>query len=423
MFTLLKFAFRNIFRFKRRTFITFSAVSFGLALLIIIISLLNGMDKQSISNIINCQTSHIKVFKKGYFDKRDDFPMNLTIKNPDQYHSAIKEIPGVKAVENRILFAASLIKGMDELPCLGVAIEPQRDPDLFNIKQSLQKGEWLEPDDNNILVGNDLAKDMDLEVGDLITIRMISASDDERYSWNALDLEIKGVFESGNPSVDSNRIILPMKVAQEGLSMESEVTEIVIRLNSDEDKLIEKVRGKVAAKLNPQEQNHEVFSWKDLASTFLAISKIKTKYSSFIVFIMLFVASIGIINTMLMTVLERTREIGMLGAMGMKKIDIMKLFIFEGGFIGVFGAIFGCLFGGLASWYLEVKGWSMASLGEMMTDISKAAYPVKDVFYADLTPGVLVMTFIFGVVIATLASVYPARRAAKLDPIQALRHI
>jgi len=423
MFTLLKFAFRNIFRFKRRTFITFFAVSFGLALLIIIISLLNGIDKQSISNIINCQTSHIKVFKKGYFDKRDDFPMNLTIKNPHQYHKAIKEIPGVKAVENRILFAASLIKGMDELPCLGVAIEPLRDPDLFNIKQSLQKGEWLEPDDNNILVGNDLAKDMDLEVGDLITIRMVSASDDEKYSWNALDLEIKGIFESGNPTVDSNRIILPMKVAQEGLSMESEVTEIVVRLTSDEDKLIAKVQGRLTASLDPDKQILETYSWKDLASTFLAISKIKTKYSGFIVFIMLFVASIGIINTMLMTVLERTREIGMLGAMGMKKSDIMKLFIFEGGFIGIFGAIFGCLFGGLASWYLEVKGWSMASLGEMMADMSKAAYPIKDVFYADLTVGVLLMTFIFGVFIATLASVYPARRAANQNPIQALRHI
>lgn len=423
MFTLLKIAFRNIFRFKRRTFITFFAVSFGLALLIIVIALLNGIDKQSISNIINCQTSHIKIFKKGYYDKRDDLPMNFIIKNPDQYHQAIKQISGVKAVENRILFAASLIKGMDELPCLGVAVEPQRDPDLFNIKQSLQEGEWLQPDDNNVLVGNDLAEDMGLAVGDTITIRMVSASDDERYSWNAVDLEIKGIFESGNPTVDSGYIILPIDVAQKSLSMESAVTEVVVRLTSDEDKLIANVKNQLEKTLNPDGENLEAYTWKDLASTFLAISKIKTKYSSIVIFIMLFVASIGIINTMLMAVLERTREIGMLGALGMKKSEIMKLFIFEGGFIGFFGSLMGCLLGGLVSWYLEVKGWPLSSLGDMMEEFSKAAYPVKDVFYADLTGGVLVMTFLFGVAIAVLASVYPARRAAKLDPIQALRHI
>ena len=85
MLPYFKLAFRNIFRFKRRTFITFVATSLGLALLIITIALMNGIDKDSISNIINCQTSHIKVFKQGYFDKRNDFPLDLTIRDPQLF--------------------------------------------------------------------------------------------------------------------------------------------------------------------------------------------------------------------------------------------------------------------------------------------------------------------------------------------------
>ena len=142
-----------------------------------------------------------------------------------------------------------------------------------------------------------------------------------------------------------------------------------------------------------------------------------------IIFIMLFIASMGIINTMLMSVMERTREIGMFSAMGMKKSEIMTLFIFEGGFIGAIGALLGCILGGLASWYFEVKGLSLAGWGETYEKVAQSIYPVKDVFYADLTMDVLVMTFIFGVGIAVLASFYPARKAAKLNPIEALRHI
>jgi putative ABC transport system permease protein len=425
MWSLLKLAFRNVFRFKRRTFITLAAISVGLALLVISISLLDGIDQQSISNIINCQTSHIKIFKKGYFDRKDKLPMDLTITGAEELQVLIGEIQDVRATENRIFFGASLIKGVDELPCLGVAIETEKDPDLFNIKESILEGEWLRPGEAKVLIGKGLAKDIGLKVGDLITVRMITSSEEDDFSWNAMDLEVKGIFESGNPTVDNMRIIVPLKTAQEGLSLGTDVTEIVVRLKSGDDRVIERVMVGIRERLKSKNLNLEVYSWKDLAGDFLMISQMKSKGTGMIVFILLFIASMGIINTMLMAVMERTREIGMMAALGMKKSEIMKLFIFEGGFIGVFGSLLGCLLGGLVSWYLEVEGWSMSFLARSpdMKRIMESVYPVKDLYYADLTFNTLLLTFLFGTAIAILASMYPARKAAKMNPIQALRHI
>ena len=425
MGSMIKLAFRNVFRYKRRTLVTFLSVSLGLALLIVSISLLNGSDKQASGNIINSQSSHLVIFHQGYFQNKDDLPMNLLIKDPDKIRSLVTALPAVKMAESRILFAAGLIKGMDELPCLGIAIEPALDPEIFNIKESLVQGEWLEEDEWKMLIGKDLARDAGLSVGDTVTLRVVTSKDREELTWNVIDLDIKGIFDSGNPAVDSQNIYIPIKQARESLVLDAEATEIVVRLHTTlpRDQEILEAQTRIRQVLQTLPGNFEVHTWKDLAGMFLLISQGKSKRAAMIILIMLFIASMGIINTMLMAVLERTREIGMFSALGMKSSQIRGLFILEGGIIGVLGSSLGCILGGLGGWYLEVHGVSIGDLGNSAQKIVASTFPLKDAFYADLSVGVLVLAFVLGTVISLVASVYPAARAAKLDPIDALRHV
>ena len=420
--SLIKLGMRNIFRFKKRTFITLSAVSLGLALLIIGITIMNGADKHSLSNIIDSQTSHIKIFKKGYFEEKDELPTDKIIRKSNALMENIRSLDSVIGAEMRIMFPGSLIKGSDELPCIGVGIEPELDPLVFNIKESLVEGEWIEKGEYHIIIGRSFAEDLSLGVGDIITARVITSRVDNQFTWNAVDFEIKGIFDTSNPNVNNGFVFLPVEIAQEAMSLESGVTEIAIRLNTDDSDKIREVKKILQNEISNSGLDYNVFSWDQLAGDFLAISKMKTKNTTILIMIMLFIASMGIINTMLMAVHERTREIGMMMALGMKKSEIKKVFLFEGGFIGVLGSLLGCVLGGLGSWYLEVYGVSMRSFGETYEEIVAAFYPIKDRFYADLTFEPLLYTFLLGTFISVAATYYPASRAAKMDPVEALRH-
>ncbi len=427
MWNLMKLAFRNIFRSRRRTMITFSAVSLGLALLVLNISFLDGIDIQSIRNLVNSQTSHITIYAPGYFQEKDQLPMDITIADPGRIQELLKADPGIKAAEARLRFGAGLIKGMDEIPCTGVGIEPEIDPDVFNIKHSMVEGKWLGAEDEAVVIGVNLARDVGLAVGDIITLRMIASSSDKdgEVTWNAVDLEIKGIFNTGNPSVDGQMIYLPMAVARDGLGLENEATEIVVRLHgaAEDNGSVEEARTRIAGIVENAGLDVEIYSWRDLAGDFLTISEMKTQRTAFIVMIMLFIASMGIVNTMLMAVLERTREIGMMTALGMKRGEIMKLFIMEGGFIGGIGSIVGCIAGGLAGWYFSVHGLNFGSPDGAMQKMTSAFYPIKGAFYADVNFSVMLFTFLLGTVVAVLACIYPALRAARLNPVEALRSI
>jgi putative ABC transport system permease protein len=414
---LFKLAFRNVFRYKRRTIITFSAISYGLGLMAVGICLYNGVDTHAMDNIIDYQTAHLKVLAPGYFEEKDEVPLKFTIDEAQEIKRLLKDNQDIQGIESRTLFQASIISGMDELPCLGVAIEPEIDPTVFKIKDSIKDGRFLEPSESKIILGSGLARDLGLEVGDECTLRIFFSIED--FIWNALDLEIIGIAKTENPIVNRGTVFIPLSIAQEALSLENRVTELAVRIK-DRSRLLE-VRDFIKSRLASLGKDYEVVTFEEYASDFKELMRLRSRIQALIPLMMILIATLGIVNTMLMAVMERTREIGMLAAMGMRKMEVMLVFIFEGALIGIFGSLAACVIGALGGWYLEAKGLSMAFLGEKVVDM--ISFLPMEVYYGDLTAGTLIFTFILGTVISILASFYPAYKAVKLDPIQALRHV
>jgi ABC-type lipoprotein release transport system permease subunit len=406
---LLKIAFRNIFRHFTRTFLTFLAIAIGLAFLIIMDSMLTGMDQESFDKIINYETGHVKIFHREYREDEENLPLRKSINKPADIIKRLGMETDVAGVTSRINFRILLSDGIDQFPAVGIAINPADDQTVFKLKQAVAKGEFFSNNDEEaMLLGEGLAEDFGVDVGDYLTVLTRTKFD----TYQALDLRIKGILKTEDPKIDWTAVVIPLGLGQESLDMGKAVTEIDIKLK--DPARIQEFRDNLAKEIT----GVEVATWKDLAADVIAIAQAKRGGTSFILFSVFLIALIGISNTILLAAFERTREIGMMAAMGMNRKQIVRLFVLEGAMIGVLGSIVGCLLGILFNYPLVEYG---INWGFMMRDIGDVGYRVTGVSRGIWNPTMIVITFVAGIVISALTSIYPARVASKMEPTEALR--
>ncbi|NQU18420.1 MAG: ABC transporter permease [Candidatus Saganbacteria bacterium] len=408
---LIKLAFRNIFRHFNRTFLTFLAIALGLMLLIIMDSMLSGIDQESFNKIINYETGHIKIFDKNYREDEENLPLDKSIEKPDSIIKALGKDPEVAGVTSRINFRIMLSNGVDQYPAVGIAVNPKDDQSVFLLKQALEKGRFFSKnDEETMLLGEGLAEDFGVDVGDYLTVLTRTKHD----TYQALDLRIKGILKTEDPKIDWAAVVIPLGLGQASLDMGSAVTEIDIKLKNPNK--TKEFRDRLAKDLT----GFEVATWQDLASDVIAMSQAKRGGSVFLLFSVFLIALIGISNTILLAAFERTREIGMMAAMGMKRSQIIRLFVLEGAMIGVMGSIVGCLLAVLLNFPFVKYGLNW---GFLMRDMGDIGYRVTGVSRGVWNINMIVGAFIFGIVVSAITSIYPARVASKMDPTEALKKI
>ena len=225
-------------------------------------------------------------------------------------------------------------------------------------------------------------------------------------------MRVKGILKTEDPQIDWSAIVIPLGLGQESLDMGNAVTEICIKLKDPTQ--MDEFRDRLAAEI----PGVEVATWKDLAADVIAIAQAKRGGTSFLLFSVFLIALIGISNTILLAAFERTREIGMMAAMGMNRKQIVKLFVLEGAMIGLLGSIAGCFLGILINIPFVKYGLNW---GIYMRDIGDFGYRITGVSRGVWNPTMIVGTFIFGIVVSALTSIYPARVASKMEPTEALR--
>ncbi len=409
----LRIAWRNLQRNRRRTWITASTVAVAVLLLQAIQSLMIGLERQSFDNLINYQTAHAKLFPEGYFEMRDEMPLEYVFSHLDELEGRVRGVSGVAAATPRLVFSAQISNGSDQVACLGVGIDVSgSDSDVFRISEAVVRGGYLAPGDEGILLGSGLAELFQVSTGDWLTV----LAKTQAGAYEAVDLPVLGLVGTGNPLIDQNSFLLPLDAARVLLDMGPVATELAVRFSSSSggDATLQRLREAMAAT-----DGAEVKGWREMESDFMSLVQMKRTGQAIMLALFLVMAVVGITNTILMAAFERTREIGMLMAMGLRAAGIRRLFLTEGALAGLLGGAVGSLVAfAIIAWLTRVGIDLTAMYGDM--DIG---YPVRGVVYPAVDVIVLLVCWLATGVLAALASLYPAARASAQDPAEALRHV
>lgn len=413
IWAICRLAWRNLARNRRRTWITATTVSGAILLLQFMSAMMLGLEEQSFDNLIYYQTGHAKLFAEGYYDEREELTLDYTLSELELLQEKIQEVRGVAASTPRLVFSAMISDGIDQTPVVGTGIDLEgSDTDVFRLPQAVVDGRFFESGEEGILLGSGLAKFFGVATGDWLTI----LAKTKTGAYEALDMPVVGVVGTGNPVIDQNSFMIPLRTARNMLGMEGEATELAIRFQAgfSEKAVQERLQNEIA-----DTDGVEVKSWREVEDNFMALVQAKRSGSTVAMGIFVIVAIVGITNTILMASFERTREIGMLMAMGLRRSGVRYLFLTEGAMIGLLGGAVGTLIALIFIFYFAANGIDLTALyGDM--DIG---YPVKDVLYLAVSTTNIVVTWLTTGVLAALASVYPAVRASKQDPAEAIRYV
>jgi ABC-type lipoprotein release transport system permease subunit len=411
---LISLAFKNLTRYKRRTFITAGAIAFGLMMYIFIVSMLMGAEIESVRNLKWFETASARILNDEYWDNRFQKPLDLNIPNPDKIIKTLeeKEIKSTK----RIVFSGDLILNADDfgeegnLAVTVTAIDPVKDFDVFEFGSTLVDGRFLKPGEDAVLLGSWFAEDIGAEVGYWITV----VTRGNGGFFEAMDLEIVGIVNCPNPNVNRTLLMMPISTADEYLVMGGAVTEINVGLPDNADVNLEMER--IQKMLNGD--NLTVMSWETMALDYLALAEAKRGGTGMILFLIFIIAAVGISNTMLMAIYERIRELGMMRSLGMSNTKIRLAFMIEAAGIGIIGSAMGVILGILADMYIINVG---IDYGFLLRDMD-IGYRLQAIFRGVWNPGTMVKAFFMGIFISTLVAYFPTKRALKMDIPACLRH-
>jgi putative ABC transport system permease protein len=405
----LRLAWRNIWRHSRRTAIVVVAMGLALAMMMLYDGLIVGFQQAIYGNAIRILGGNIQVHAVGYGESSTPDPL-LPLPDPQAVVDAARRLPQVVAASERINTGGLATTREGAFPLTITGIQPELEAPISLIAQHVVAGRYLQAgDQDQVLIGKGLADAMDVQVGDRLTL----AGKAQHEQMRQRTVTVVGIYDVGLPDIEKRTVYMSLGEAQALYSLPGQATEVMISLTK-----IGQERG-VATALRAAIPDYEIDSWEtsfpELQATIATKSAVMNVFSVIIVMI----AGIGILNLLLMAVYERTREIGLLGAMGLKPRQISALFILEGAMMGIVGVAFGAAFGLSLNAILGRVGFdysAMASLTSYTALISGRVYPTLGV--ENLPSRALTVA-----IIAALAAVIPAREAAHREPAEALHYV
>jgi putative ABC transport system permease protein len=407
MSTTFRLAARNTTRRKARTFFTAGMVVFGVGVLLVSLTFVRGMFGTMLRSIISIG-GHVRVVDADFAAREALNPLEENVAVIAPVVELLRRQPGVRAVEPRIMAGVTVTKGEEigDYFALAVGAHERYFREQLGAREKLVQGAWFGDGPDDLLVGARLAQRMDVRVGD----ELVLLGTTQDGSLSPVKGTVVGIVQTGGGQLD-HQVWMPLEKLQWMTDIPEGATELLVFGEGLSEGLA------LAQRLSglPELKAYAVQAWNE-REPLKSMSGMVAGMQGIIVFTFVFLTALGIWNTMTMSVLERTHEIGVLRAMGMTRKTVVGLFVGEGLAIALGGGLLGVLLGLGPAWLLDHKG---IRLGERLSESVSA--PVPETIRGDLNLEVVLLSFGLGLLMALLGSLLPALRAASIQPVSAMR--
>lgn len=404
---LLKLAARNLFRHLRRTLITAFAIAGGLSLMVLSITLSNGVYVEMLDQGITKQAGHVVVQHIGWQDERE---RNQVVENAPDVEAALLEAAPEGRVLSRTFLAGLLTSTTNAVGASVGGVQPSAEVEVTDWDEKVTTGEWLaDDDDRGIVLGAGLAQSLGVELGDKVVLMVQGDEDMESRLFR-----VRGIMETGSTDMDGFLAMAHIDATRELLPGADSAHQVSLHLEVDKSV-------QLAGMVSPPDGS-EVLTWKEALPDLVAYIQLDRSSNDFFMFIIGLIVTIGVLNTVLMSVMERFREFGVMLAVGMTPGRLFALVVTEGILLGVLGTILGVLGGAAIAYPLVTSGLDYsAMLGGENVDIEGVT--VSMLIYG-IYDWPRVAQYAVAAVFLTFAStLYPAIKASRLLPVEAMRHV
>ena len=401
MGNIFRLAFRNLGRNKTRSLLSALAVAVGMSLLLLMVAVLEGEMQGSMQTTIRLQSGHIQIRPASYDENKISLQWEDLIADPGQVAEKVESLPQVTIATPRLIASAILTLSDESKGVQIVGIDPPSEANQ-PFRDGMISGEFIKADDREgILIGQTLADKLNLNVDDKVNLLVTTSNGDVDEQL----FTVRGIYSTRTPAYDESTVFMPLIKAQTFTATENHASTIFMMLQDDgqADAVASAIQSAGYKILTWRDQNALIVQFEDYAGAFMIIFYL----------IVLGITATVVTNTLVMAVFERTREIGILAAIGMKGRGIMAQFLTEAALLATGGVIGGLIIGGAAVAYFTIYGIYIGDYG--LTGVL-----FEDRIYAHLTLGNTINLTLATYIITLVASLYPARLAARMEPVEAL---
>ncbi|MGD0338962.1 MAG: FtsX-like permease family protein [Bacteroidota bacterium] len=408
MLKFIRLAFKNVFRNRRRTVITGLVLVFGAAALILAGGFISFTFRGLRESTIRGQLGHIQIYHKDFFQAEEEKPLQYGLDNVEDLKKIILTQNHVRFTMARIEFSGLLSNGDKSAVFLGRGVEPEKENKLTGFALNVDTGKFLGENlqneaESEVIVARGLAKTLKAKVGDYLTLMTTTS----KGALNAMDVKVAGIYSTGIPEYDERALMVDLHTAQQ-LLVTQKVSKLVVVLDETEK------TQEVASVLDKLLPNTVSRRWDELATFYRAVVRLYDSIFVFLGVIIFVIVVLSSSNTMMMSIFERTKEIGTQLAVGTSRVRLLVNFLYEGLLIGILGGGLGLIIALGLSLLINYSGLTMPPPPGFTN-----GYPL----FVDLVPQIFAGVFLLIMATTVLSTIFPALKASRMKIVDALGHI